>query len=672
MLTEATPALTERTYSSLATQVDRVLQDYEYARFHPGMRGVTFGWPTADEFTLGAQGGDLIGIAGRSGLGKAQPVDSLVKVRGGWARIGDIKVGDFVMSQDGSYTRVTGVFPQGVKEVCKFTFRDNREVVCCKDHLWKVSNTNWKGNQEWRVLTSREIQHYLKASRNVKRMYVPLVNEYSSDDADVYLPIPPYLLGVILGDGGITKQVTISSADNHILDRVRSLLVPGYTLKYRSGYDYDIVKSTRLGGGKTNLYKLRLQKLGLMGLMSGEKFIPECYLNASYNQRLELLRGLMDTDGTVGVGKSVQYATVSSRLKDGIRSLIWSLGGVATRGFKQNAYKGCWIVGVIHSSPDMLFSLPRKRDKCIGVSNTDRRNRIDSVTDCGNAECVCISVEHPSSLYVTDNYVVTHNTWLMLEAVNAAHAAGYVPLVISMEMTLMQMAYRYIGRVTGINPKLIKQGELSDWSRQHLYQVAGGLRAEGEVPLYFMAGDMDKQVSSIEALMDDLEPDIVFIDGAYLLTGEAKKRGSAKWEDLGEVMSALKQLFVRKNRPCTMTVQLNRNVNKSTKRKLDTSDVGGSDRIPQDMSVLFGVKPGQAPYTRTRRVIDWVKNREDEARDFATKFQFNPVSFEEIALEEETDTDEDGNNLSNNRRSRNRDRQNPLDAPATVNTNWMI
>lgn len=249
-------------------------------------------------------------------------------------------------------------------------------------------------------------------------------------------------------------------------------------------------------------------------------------------------------------------------------------------------------------------------------------------------------------------------TWVMMEMVNAAHLAGYRPLVISMEMTLMQMAYRYVGRVSGINPKLIKQGQLSTYGEEHLRHVAGGLMAPGEVPLYFMAGDMDKRVESVDTLMGDLAPEIVFIDGAYLLTGKAKARGyAAKWEEMGSVMTELKQLFIQRDRPCVMTVQLNRNVTKKSERKFDTTDIGMSDRIPQDMSVLWGVRAGQAPFTTNRRVMDWIKNREDEARDFAVRYQFSPVSFEEVPLEPEAVASSAAGAAGNQ--------------PAQVSVNWM-
>lgn len=107
----------------------------------------------------------------------------------------------------------------------------------------------------------------------------------------------------------------------------------------------------------------------------------------------------------------------------------------------------------------------------------------------------------------------------------------------------------------------------------------------------------------------------------------------SKWEQISTVIKEIKQLAGKLNRPIVLTVQLNRNVRSDSKKEIDASDVAGSDSIPQDASILVGVRKGISPYQHVRRLCDVVKNREGETGTYQINFRFTPMNFDEVPYE---------------------------------------
>jgi replicative DNA helicase len=150
---------------------------------------------------------------------------------------------------------------------------------------------------------------------------------------------------------------------------------------------------------------------------------------------------------------------------------------------------------------------------------------------------------------------------------------------------------------------------------------------------YFLSGDFSQRVGQVERMLNEYELDAIYIDAAYLLTPEGQKRGTiSRWEQIADVIKELKRLALKYNKPVIISVQMNRNVKKSTTRTLDSSDIGGSDSIPQDASILLGLRQGPAPFERTRRCIDLFKNRDGEESTIQINYQFNPVNLDESEM----------------------------------------
>ena len=377
---------------------------------------------------LGGLRGGLVVVTGESGHGKAQPVGEIVLTPQGWREIGSLAVGDLVISGDGTPTRVIGVYPQGERDIVEVRFRDGASVKCDVDHLWSVqSDIDVHRGKAPRVMSIGAISVNLHKEESL-RWRIPTVRVKNDPRR---FDVHPYVLGVLLGDGSLTNGARFTSADQEIIDNVRARLPVGYDVKARPSRSkaFDCMIGRGRTGGQQNVILEACRRLGIFGIKSESKSIPDVYMHGSESQRMDLLRGLLDTDGFANKAGEVLFCTSSPALAAGVRDLVASLGGSTRTSSKAARYKhhGEIRAGLdayqvsICLPPDLqreAFSLARKRDR-VKERYLKPCRKIESVTPAGRAECVCIAVEHPSRLYVTRGYAVTHNTtwatWLCLE-----------------------------------------------------------------------------------------------------------------------------------------------------------------------------------------------------------------------------------------------------------------
>lgn len=247
----------------------------------------------------------------------------------------------------------------------------------------------------------------------------------------------------------------------------------------------------------------------------------------------------------------------------------------------------------------------------------------------------------------TDLVVIAGRTgmgksWVLAKMAYEAWVAGSTPLVVTMEMGQLQFARRFVGIHSGINPGFIRAGELSPFGETQLESKVQQL-VTGAMNFHLMAGDFAKKVTAVEAMIEELHPDVVYIDAAYLLSAEGASKGYVtKWESIARVVAELKTLAIKKSIPIVITVQMNRNTTKKSDRTADTSDIAGSDSIPQDASAVITLRRGLSPYENVRRVLDLIKFREGEEVSFSTNFRFNPVDFSEVEDSEDDTAGEEG------------------------------
>lgn len=372
-----------------------------------------------------------------TGAGKAQPLDSTVYTPDGPVEMGDVEPGDYVMTPDGNKTLVVDTFPQGDKDVYKVIFDDGSEVECTENHLWETSsrserfrrmNVDGERHKISRssVKTLLEIKNSLYTGKNGYKNHSVKVSKPVQFEENDFV-ISPYVMGALLGDGSFRHNVRFSSCDDFILEKVERELQSSFgeevELSDKGNNDYNIIDNKK---HLENRVKDSLENLLLLNLYSSEKFIPEKYLYSSIRDRVELLQGLMDTDGTCSDGsKSPSFTTTSKQLADNVQELVESLGGKVTRGsrvpkYDQGNKTGKKSFRLRLKLPNYIdcFSLPRKKCEVVKTKNYKPIRYIDDVEYVGRKKCKCIKVLDQDSLYLTENFVPTHNTVVLASLIS--------------------------------------------------------------------------------------------------------------------------------------------------------------------------------------------------------------------------------------------------------------
>lgn len=356
-------------------------------------------------------------LAGYAGTGKQQPIDCQVQTLTGSKNIGDLKINDEIFGLNGELVNVNGVFPQGVKQAYKITFRDGTFTECGEEHLWEVWTHKLRAKKRPTItLTTKQILEFglTYEYKNQKRIYkytIPLCKPIKYEEKK--LPLHPYILGVFIGDGtnlGKTPIISTPDIDKEIIDIINEL-IPDYIEIHedRSSncprYNFNDIDACRI-----NKLNEIFKNLGL-NVKSSERFIPETYLHSSVEQRYELLRGLMDTDGT-SRGNRIGFSTSSKRLMMDIIELVQSLGGVAIRN-KDDARHDITNHIINIKTFENPFKIKRKSNNWKFSWKNPPSRHIISIEKSRIVEQVCISVDSKDGLYLTDNFIVTHNTTII-------------------------------------------------------------------------------------------------------------------------------------------------------------------------------------------------------------------------------------------------------------------
>ncbi|HEX6653553.1 MAG TPA: PhoH family protein [Thermoleophilaceae bacterium] len=361
--------------------------------------------------------------------GRAQPLDRQVLTPSGFRTIGSLRVGDLVIGSDGMPTPVIGVYPQGRREVFRVSTQDGSSTVCCAEHLWFVTTLDdRKHGKDGRVLQTQEMIGRLRRNHQ-HRFELPLAEPVELEGQDV--PMDPYALGLLLGDGCITTSTTpsFSTKDSELAEALEGAL-PGIELRRKSTFDYVLchVDGHRGGVIVANPVTATLRELDLAGTRSSTKFVPKRYLLNAPHVRQAVLQGLLDTDGGPVTQRDrrcrIQYSTASEQLADDVVFLVRSLGGVAYRRLRaaKGRPPGHANGRPVHHRSDAHildirlpvgvepFRLGRKRAIYHEHLGANPKRYVESIEPAGEAETVCIQVAAEDSLYVTDDFLVTHNT----------------------------------------------------------------------------------------------------------------------------------------------------------------------------------------------------------------------------------------------------------------------
>lgn len=360
--------------------------------------------------------------------GRSQPIFTNVLTPDGWRPIGDLRVGDLVVGSNGEPTPVLGVYPQGEKDIYRVTSQDGSWTLACGEHLWTVRTRDDKRRDKpWRVLETQDMIGNLRAG-HARRYELPMLTapvEFPVRE----IPMDPYALGLLLGDGCLTGSTTpsFSTEDEELVHALEAAL-PGVAVRHKGGPDYVLNRTKSPGDVITleNPVTRILRELDLLGSRSHSKFVPDDYLFNTADVRLAVLQGLLDSDGGPVAQKDrtcrIQYSTASVVLRDDVIALVQSLGGVAytrrraAEGREQGSARAAHrydahVVDIRLPEGIEPFRLARKRDRYRAAGGGGRPMRfIDSIEPAGREEAVCIQVAAEDSLYVTQDYLLTHNT----------------------------------------------------------------------------------------------------------------------------------------------------------------------------------------------------------------------------------------------------------------------
>lgn len=368
-------------------------------------------------------------------VGKALKHGTAVATPKGWRAIESLRAGDMVIAGNGDLTKVVGVYPQGVKPLYKLIFDVGVAIECCGEHLWlyqhpksrypyRHSHGAFERNPrfgEWSVGNTERILREVGSEPGPRqRPVIPACDPWRLPKREV--PLDPYLVGLLVGDGGLTDYVRFTSVDQELVNALASLLPAGVVLKQLDEQSWVIAAPGGRGHskgkpkGSTNPVRSALATLGLMGGKSDVKRIPGIYLYNAVDVRRAILQGLMDTDGSIGSSGAMEFSSASPGLADDVRFLVHSLGGKATIEQRQThfTHKGQRRAGLpsyrvrirLNECP---FRLARKAALWKYRRNTSDRvlHRIESVAP---ALATCIEVEHHTHTFVIDHGIVTHNT----------------------------------------------------------------------------------------------------------------------------------------------------------------------------------------------------------------------------------------------------------------------
>lgn len=379
----------------------------------------------------GYMNGRLYVYLGLPGGGKAQPDDTMIPTPNGFKRLDKLEVGDLVFNLYGKPVRVTDIFPQEIQDTYEVTFSDGRHTRCNIDHLWRVTVRS-HGKFVPKVMTLGEImedyQYTAPGSPDKIHHRYMVENNGIAQFNEQEISVNPWLLGYIIGNGCCLENTfKVSCPDDWAPMKIAKLLKlypqrdndKNYSYIFREGWDVNSrIKTEDVIGDIPEIF----QKY------SHEKRIPKNYLFNTEYIRMELLRGLMDSDGSIyeaeDSGYEVSYSTVSSGLVEDVSTLLGSLGiGFSVKTRIQDNKRDQYTIILKLPNRDLikLFTYPKKLNIALRAKDkAQRRNynyiRITDIKKVEKTSQRCILIDDPLHVYLTEQFIPTHNSMMLLKS----------------------------------------------------------------------------------------------------------------------------------------------------------------------------------------------------------------------------------------------------------------
>lgn len=456
--------------------------------------------------------------------GKALALDTDIPTPNGWRKMKDIHPGDYVFGKNGEAVRVIVESEIFRKPMYAVAFEDGEIIKASADHIWTVRTKNsrrayrdaaWRSeircrqeyreNGGWFEKTTEEMLPDFVRVRpdgkgNEYKYRVPMAKPANYSEKN--LPVHPYVLGVWLGDGTSTDTtITCSEADHE--EMMRLIEACGHSCKWYT-------HPGRAGGigidkghkGKPNRLRDALREVGVFG----DKHIPEIYMQSSEQQRRELLRGLMDTDGFCEKRGQCEFVQKDERLVDQFRELLASLGIKNSKREKKIKCNGkeCRAYSVLFycDKANPCFKLARKKDRLKdALSPRMNAKSIVSITPIPVEPSKCIAVDSADHLYLCGrSYAATHNTSfiaaLSLAVSIIQRKSGSTVYVVAAALKQALESFRFLDfslQYKGLKDKFDVHDNSFEHSIKYVFTKDG--KPDGTIDIQIMASNPDAQDS---------------------------------------------------------------------------------------------------------------------------------------------------------------------------------
>lgn len=546
-----------------------------------------------DELNGGLNAPSLTVLLGAPKSGKAQPLYSKILTPTGFTTFADIKVGDRIMSPSGKVERVVAIPYEGEQPVYRITFLDGGFADFGENHLMNIMTAYSKKEK---TMTVKEIINKpIKSSGKYQlkvRVTEPIEFENNSDK----LPIDPYLLGVLLGDGYLANDdIAITNGEEDIVQSILKIIGEGnYNCVYhnsKNSYTIRILRSTDFGKKLVE----SLKSLGLMDKKSKSKFIPEMYKKAAASDRKMLLCGLFDTDGCIESTSKIYY-TSSNNLKDDVIEIANSLGYIASSTDKKASIKGkdygiCHRVNI--TTYDEIFTSKKHKEKHRPRQKNILR-RISNIEYLGLMQTKCITTSDPEGLYLTDNFIVTHNSTFLYNAAITSLYQGRTILFATIEIPVEECFRKIMSIYSGVEYNLINKKELNE-EQQKEYMAAVQRFSEEFKDKLFIIDDQDGISSKdISLYIDQLEKagikvDDVFVDYILIMKGN-NVNAKTKIEELLEIPKELRQLSQTHKVRVFSANQLHSKTDDKDISEINFDDVYYTKNLSQEATYTIAIK----------------------------------------------------------------------------------
>lgn len=612
--------------------------------------GVPTGFSELDEVTNGLHPGQMIIVAARPGVGKALALDTPLPTPTGWTTMGEVRAGDVLLDADGRPTRVVAATEVLHGRPCyEVEFSDGTVLVADEQHQWLTDTRASRRSRHTppAVRTTAEIAATLRCVTADRRLNHSVRTTRPLDLPPADLLVPPYTLGAWLGDGS-SDSATLTSADPEIPLRIEgeglvAAPFPTVPLRYslqlppeapvepRScvvcGREFvpftsEVRTCGRSCGGRARFVSapvaaptcphcggpsigLRLcqgcrravgsvqARLRTLGVLN-DKHIPGQYLRGSEEQRRALLAGLLDTDGTVTAGGSVQFSVVDERLAGDVRELAVSLGyrvRLSTKRVAGRTERRSTAYTLTFATDDEVFGLHRKallhKQRRAGVSTarSDHRYIVD-VRPIPSVPVRCVEVDNADHLYLAGRAMVpTHNSTLGMDFMRSCSIKnGLASVIFSLEMSRTEIVMRLLSAEAKIKLGDMRSGRMSDddWTK-----LARRMSEISEAPL-FVDDSPNLTMMEIRAKARRLKQrhDLKLVVVDYLQLMTSGKKVESRQQEVSDFSRNLKLLAKELEVPVVAISQLNRGPEQRTDKRPMVSDLRESGCLPASARVL--------------------------------------------------------------------------------------